>query len=123
LCQLYLDPQSLLLLQSSAFFQLLGHVQVVFAAPDRILSGLFQSPRAEDLVVRYRDLVGERLERPVALQLSNIDGEARLAIATQPTAEVTDKPLQLHLGQLIPGVDVQPNRYRSQARNKREAGR
>src|SRR6516162_7087885 len=50
--QLNLDPQSLLLLQSSAFFQVLGHVQVVFPAPDRILSGLFQSPRAEYLIVR-----------------------------------------------------------------------
>ena len=93
------------------------------ASPNRILGSLCQGPRAENLVVRDRYFIRHRLERPVALQLSNIDGEARLAIAAQPTAEVTDQPLQLDLGQLVPGLDVEPKGDRSQAGKKREAGK
>ena len=121
--QLDFDPQHLLLLQSSAFGQLLGHLQVVFGPADRVAGGLPQGPCAQDLVVRHRDLIGHRLVGPLALQLSNLDGETGLAIPAQPTAEVTDEPLQLQVGQLVAGVDVQPNGYRSQGRKEREAGK
>ena len=85
--------------------------------------GFLQGPRAQNLVVRHRDFIGHGLVGPLALQLSNIDGETSLAIPAQPTAEVADEPLQLQVGQLVPGVDVQPNGYRSQGGKKREAGR
>ncbi len=121
--QLDFDTQHLLLLQRPALGQLLGHLQIVFRPADGVAGRLPQGPRTENLVVRHRDLVGDCLVGPVALQLGDFGSEASLTITTQPTAEVTDKPLQLDLGQLVSGVDVEPNRYRSQGRNKREGGR
>src|SRR5262249_13715722 len=45
-----------------------------------------------------------------------------LPIPAQPAAEVTDKPLQLQVRQLVPGVNVQSNGYRSQAGKECETG-
>src|SRR5208283_3171148 len=76
-----------------------------------------------DLVVRHRDFIGHRLVGPLVLQLGDLDRESRLAIPAKTTAEVTDQPLQLQLGQLVAGVDVQTDGYRSQGGKEREAGK
>ena len=41
------------------------------------------------------------------------NSEASLAVPAQPLSEVTDQPLQLQIGQLISGVDIQPDRHGS----------
>ena len=66
---------------------------------------------------RGKGAYGEKLAQKLNLtdaqkqQLRDLNAKARLAIPTQPTAEVADKPLQLQVGQLVPGVNVQPDRY------------
>ena len=108
--QLDFDTQHLLFFQRSALGQFLRHVQVVFRTADGVAVCLFNAQR-EGPEVRHRDLIGHRLVGPIALELSNIDGETCLAIPTHPTAEVTNQPLQFQFGQLVPGVEVEPNGY------------
>ena len=68
---------------------------------------------------------GLSLARPAGLEPAPPAPEAGtvgMVTPAQPAAEVTDQPLQLEVGQLVAGVDVQPNRYRSQGGNERETG-
>ena len=53
--------------------------------------------------------------------MSDVGRETSLAIPAHAPAEVANKPLQFQLGQLVAGIDVRPNRYRSQRGKKREA--
>ena len=69
------------------------------------------------------NLVGHGLVGPLTLKLSNFRRKTSLTITADAAAEVADEPLQLEVGQLVPGVEVQAERDCSQGRKKREGRR
>ena len=74
-----------------------------------------QRPRPQHLVVGRRHLVGDGLIGALRLELGDVRGEACLVVTTQPPTEVADKPLKLQFRKLIAGIDVDTERYRTEA--------
>ena len=118
-----LGAQDLFLLDDPFLGQLSGHVQVVLAATDGLRGDAVQRSGAKQLVIRDRNLVGDRLVGSLGLESGDIDGDVRLAVKAESPSEVADQPLEPQLGQFVTRLTLETNGNRAQQGEDGEFGR